>query len=190
MFRLPRQLPVLFALSSLAFCSGDGYSRQNVSIPPRRSGLVQHDQLLKATGYLAIPMQRYAFLDWMRVEATIGDARIDLLIDTGAHITTLDTEKAKRFNLNWTPTQETHSNLMNVDSPSSTHPCNGITFGCLKTGPFTLRSFDLAEVKGSLARNDKAHFDGILGADLLKTHGAIIDYGSMTLYLRDLTPVK
>jgi hypothetical protein len=45
---------------------------------------------------------------------------------------------------------------------------------------------DLGHVNGAFARKGASPIDAILGVDAFDAHAAVIDYGSNSLFLRDL----
>lgn len=177
----------VFIALCIVLGGGLGYSRQPHSNDPPAAGI---GQSLKTRGYVTIPLRRYQNTDFIYVEAKIGGVLQNLLVDTGASSTVLDAERSKKVGLKWKQTSDVPVNLLSVDTPSMVSPCDGIVFGLHQSRALQLWTLDLSAVKAALRERGETSFDGVLGADFLRMHTAIVDYESMTLFVRDMKPAK
>jgi predicted aspartyl protease len=126
-------------------------------------------------GSVAVPV-RYAPLNKMIITVSINGHAANLLVDTGASQTMLDTESAQllgvaanqfggrryigyqRFNGQLTPIAFVRN----------------LTAGALNLGNLNVALID-SSGRGSFASNAGAHIDGILAADVLLPHKAVIN---------------
>ena len=105
-----------------------------------------------------------------------------MLLDTGAPNTRADAERTKALELPWRYLDE------GVFGPGwgKMGYCElaGMKIGTVDIRPFQVRTKDESEFNQLLASYGDLPIDGILGADVLEPHAAVIDYPSRTLFLR------
>ena len=143
-------------------------------------------QFLTSIGYTAIPF-RQNIAGQLLINAKINEVDGVYILDTGASATVIDTKQVDhlKLKLNHDETELTgggfgaHS-VENVPSYSNTIEINGFKIDNLLVAVMSLET-----AWQSLAQAG-AHDElfGIIGVDVLKTGNAIIDFSTMSLYLR------
>lgn len=143
-------------------------------------------QFLTSMGYTAIPF-RQNVTGQLLINAKINDVDGVYILDSGAGQTVVDAKQLGTLNLklNYEETALTgggvgaHS-IENVPSYN-----NKLEINNFKIDNLIVAVMSLETAWESLARAG-AHDElfGIIGVDILKTGNAIIDFGTMTLYLK------
>jgi len=140
--------------------------------------------LLEDKGFFRIPLKKLASTHYL-VRAKIHNKEARLILDTGASTTCVDIKKAEHFDILHEKsnimatgagalgmeTQVSHKNQLHIGSWKDTHV--GVVL------------FNLSHINTALQEAGEDPVDGILGADFLKKHRAVIDYGRNCLYLKD-----
>jgi hypothetical protein len=112
----------------------------------------------------------------------VGDQKFLLLLDTGAPNTHVDPARTKSLDLPWRYLDEA------VFGPGwgkiGYAELAGMKIGAVEIRPFHVRTKDETQLNALLVTYGDAPIDGILGADVLEPHAAVIDYPSRTLFLR------
>jgi hypothetical protein len=122
---------------------------------------------LKKQGYVAVPLQRSD--DRLRVRVTVRGKELSLALDTGAGHTYFDRYRVRHLGLEW-----------NDDDCCE---LEGLEIGGLKSGPLRIDTFDLTGDNRVLRMMNQPQIDGLLGADVLRPFGAVIDHAGAVLYL-------
>ena len=140
-------------------------------------------QFLRSRGYgrvrlLTLPTNHYV------VNATLNGTGGRFILDTGASTTCVSTELAKHFHLNPKPSEEKASSASANELDTEVAHHNELLIGSWfsKRRPVVL--FDMQAVNNALQKHHIETVDGIIGADILKSVKAIIDYKNDWLYLR------
>jgi hypothetical protein len=151
-------------------------------------------ETLLRSGYIEI---RGWLLSGMLVEVEFKDQRFNLVVDTGSDFTVLDSAEAKRLGLS--PVKEDHpaigsllpehygGNMIGMGKVGA-HEFKVATVQNMKLGKRTLNTVHVGTVDLSSWQLGKpgtfgANTYGLLGSDLLKANGALIDFDSGTLWL-------
>ncbi len=134
-------------------------------------------------GYVALPLKKSP-LNHFELRGTLNNQPVLLMLDTGASHTGLDEQSAERLHLLSEASDEKAGGLGNSEMTVSQCVIDTLTLGELRFESVPAFVADLSHVNAALAVANADSVDGILGADLLNHHGAIIDYGSSTLYLK------
>ncbi|HEY1380120.1 MAG TPA: retropepsin-like aspartic protease [Gemmataceae bacterium] len=118
------------------------------------------------------------------IEATIGGEPLLLLLDCGAATVAIDPVAAQRLNLTPGPADKRVVGL-----GAGGVVARSVRLPALALGTFTAEwvaavVLDLGPVNASRARSRERPVDGVLGADFLEAHGAMIDYPNRRLVLR------
>jgi len=131
---------------------------------------------LEKDGYLSVPLHpaKTAFL---HVNVRVNNERHVLIVDSGWTRTGIGASQAKKLGLEWIKTGAT-SITQTGDHPACYCEIDNLEIGTFKTGRRSI-----SNVHASLIDHDQ-HVDGLLGADLLVAHQAIVDFGKRKLYLR------
>ena len=136
--------------------------------------------LLTSQGYTAIDLEVAA--GHLKVAAVINGAPCHLLVDTGAFLTTLDQQFARAARIGG------HNSGMYAHGfGTKARPIQVSQFPEFKVGNFMIKNASVAisELDPELlGQTEKTRAAGLLGAEYLGLHGAVIDLNSLTLYLR------
>ena len=140
-------------------------------------------QFLRSRGYgrvrlLTLPTNHYVVI------ATLNSTLGRFILDTGASTTCVSTELAKHFHLNPKPSEEKASSASANELDTEVAHHNELLIGSWfsKRRPVVL--FDMQAVNHALQKHHIETVDGIIGADILQSVNAIIDYKNDWLYLR------
>jgi Aspartyl protease len=120
------------------------------------------------------------------VNATVGSKKLRFILDTGSSTTWVDKDRTKELNLVWKPTGVNWSGqdpFWNWDH-SMNCEIRGLKFGALNTESIVVGAFDAYKANCTfVAHGEFLMIDGLLGADVLLKHSAMVDFGSMQLIL-------
>ena len=140
--------------------------------------------LLTKQGYT--PIELTIVQGHLRVAAMVHGTPCLLIVDTGAYFTTLDQQFARKARIGGYESSAYAQGL-----GTKARPIRVSRFPEFKVGDFTIKNASVTiteldpEMLGSGGKTSAA---GLLGADYLGLHGAIIDLNSGTLYLRPAKP--
>ena len=141
------------------------------------------NQFLRSRDYtrvrlLTLPTNHYVVI------ATLNGTAGRFILDTGASTTCVSTELATHFHLNPKPSEEKASSASanEVDTEVAHH--NKLVIGSWSSKRRSVVLFDMQAVNHALQKHDIEAVDGIIGADILQSVNAIIDYKNDWLYLR------
>ena len=138
---------------------------------------------LEQQGYAAVPMQRLP-TGHFAIAGTAGANAIDMIIDTGASHTVIDIEGAERLAL---ATEDRGGRATGFGMTSQSVESGfleDVTLGPARFESLRVTVLDLSQVNRVLRRMGNSPVDGVLGADVLMSQQAVIDYGSLTLYFK------
>ena len=140
-------------------------------------------QFLRSRGYtrvrlLTLPTNHYVVI------ATLNGTEGRFILDTGASTTCVSTELATHFHLNPKPSEEKASSASANELDTEVAHHNELLIGSWfsKRRPVVL--FDMQAVNHALQKHHIETVDGIIGADILQSVNAIIDYKNDWLYLK------
>jgi uncharacterized protein (TIGR03067 family) len=136
-------------------------------------------------GYSAVPLKtsgRYWMTYW--VECEVGGRPVKLIVDTGAAYTVIVPELAtllglklgKSWRLSWA------GGIKSEARPSAVR----VKVGTADRDAFPVQVIDLSDVFAGSQGVDGIEFAGLLGADFLDEHNAILDFRGRRLLLRDV----
>jgi hypothetical protein len=138
-------------------------------------------ETLERKGYVAIELEKMR-TGYFGVRVKVGDKKFQMLLDTGAPNTHADPERTKSLGLPWRYLDEA------VFGPGwgkmGYAELVGMKIGSIEVRPLSVRTKDETQLNALLATYGDLPIDGILGADVLDPHAAVIDYASRTLFLR------
>ena len=140
-------------------------------------------QFLRKRGYgrvrlLTLPTNHYV------VNATLNGTGGRFILDTGASTTCVSTELATHFHLNPKPSEEKASSASSNELETELAHNNELLIGPWSSKRRSVVLFDMQAVNNALQKNHIETVDGIIGADILQSVNAIIDYKNDWLYLR------
>ena len=140
-------------------------------------------QFLRSRGYtrvrlLTLPTNHYVVI------ATLNGTVGRFILDTGASTTCVSTELATHFHLNPKPSEEKASSASANELDTEVAHNNELVIGSWSSKRRSVVLFDMQAVNHALQKHDIETVDGIIGADILQSVNAIIDYKNDWLYLR------
>ena len=140
-------------------------------------------QFLRSRGYtrvrlLTLPTNHYVVI------ATLNGTAGRFILDTGASSTCVSTELATHFHLNPKPSEEKASSASANELDTEVAHHNELVIGSWSSKRKSVVLFDMQAVNHALQKHDIETVDGIIGADILQSVNAIIDYKNDWLYLK------
>ena len=140
-------------------------------------------QFLRSRGYtrvrlLTLPTNHYVVI------ATLNGTLGRFVLDTGASSTCVSTELATHFHLNPKPSEEKASSASANELDTEVAHHNELVIGSWSSKRRSVVLFDMQAVNHALQKHNIEVVDGIIGADILQSVNAIIDYKNDWLYLR------
>ena len=140
-------------------------------------------QFLRKRGYgrvrlLTLPTNHYVVI------ATLNSTEGRFILDTGASTTCVSTELATHFHLNPKPSEEKASSASSNELETELAHNNELLIGPWSSKRRSVVLFDMQAVNNALQKHHIETVDGIIGADILQSVNAIIDYKNDWLYLR------
>ena len=140
-------------------------------------------QFLRSRGYtrvrlLTLPTNHYVVI------ATLNGTLGRFILDTGASSTCVSTELATHFHLNPKPSEEKASSASANELDTEVAHHNELVIGSWSSKHRSVVLFDMQAVNHALQKHDIETVDGIIGADILQSVNAIIDYKNDWLYLK------
>lgn len=140
-------------------------------------------QFLRSRGYtrvrlLTLPTNHYVVI------ATLNGTLGRFILDTGASTTCVSTELATHFHLNPKPSEEKASSASANELDTKVAHHNELVIGSWSSKRRSVVLFDMQAVNHALQKHDIETVDGIIGADILQSVNAIIDYKNDWLYLK------
>jgi hypothetical protein len=116
--------------------------------------------------------------------AMVNGHAANLWLDTGAGQTVLDLKFARELGLSLTPDACRGAGAGGGGLAVLTTVVSRLTLAGFTELDFRCLAMDLDHVNAGLKQRGVAPIDGIVGADLLETREAVIDYKASVLYLR------
>ena len=140
-------------------------------------------QFLRSRGYtrvrlLTLPTNHYVVI------ATLNGTAGRFILDTGASSTCVSTELATHFHLNPKPSEEKASSASANELDTEVAHHSELVIGSWSSKRRSVVLFDMQAVNHALQKHDIETVDGIIGADILQSVNAIIDYKNDGLYLK------
>jgi predicted aspartyl protease len=117
----------------------------------------------------------------------IGGTDVTMILDSGASATVVDRASAARVGLTGL---EVGDVAAGAGGRLETHMASvdDLTLGAVAVAVERVAVMDLSHVNDQLMAIGEARVDGVVGADILNRHAALIDYGPPGLYLRTDEP--
>ena len=116
--------------------------------------------------------------------ATLNGVNCRFSLDTGASSTCVSTELAVHFHLNAKPSEEKASSASANELDTEVAHHNTLKIGSWSSKRRSVVLFDMQAVNLALQKLDIESVDGIIGADILQSTKAVIDYQNDWLYLK------
>lgn len=138
---------------------------------------------LKSLGYSEIPFVINR-VNHIAIRAKVNGAEVVLIVDTGASRTCLAKSCAERLNLTVGKTEAVVS-LALMEKTQAFCKLESIEIGSLHLTNFETWLIDFSYVNMIVQAKGEEICDGVLGADILQNHAAVIDYRCRKLYLQN-----
>jgi hypothetical protein len=152
-------------------CGPDGGEKAAAEPEVRARGL---GDFFSKQGYKAVPLQRLGAE--LVVQVRIGQNKLLLCLDTGASQTVLDRYRVRNLDLNWDKNDESDLDELQI--------------GEIRKGPIRVAAYDMTANNRSLRYYNCPDIDGLLGADVIRSLGAVIDHPGGVLYMHKPEPRK
>jgi hypothetical protein len=140
-------------------------------------------QLLKSKNYTRVRLQTLPTKHYV-VVVTLNGVEGRFILDTGASSTCVSTELAMHFHLNAKPSEEKASSASANELDTEVAYHNELIIGKWSSKRRTVVLFDMQAVNLALQKLDIKIVDGIIGADVLQSTKAVVDYQNDWLYLK------
>lgn len=140
-------------------------------------------QFLLDKGYAKVKLH-LTKTNHFEIKATINGHKGLFILDTGASNSCVGFDSANTFNLKVkkSDTMAAGAGAVNMETKISNK--NKIKIGKWKQDKLALVLFNLSHVNTALTNHNSKSVDGIIGADILKSAEAVIDYKARYLYLK------
>lgn len=138
---------------------------------------------LKKKGYHKIPLTMTK-TNHLELSAKINGTAGRFILDTGASNTCIGSDRIAYFKLKSKESKIKAAGAGATDMETLTSKKNTIDIGKWRHKKLKIVLFDLVHVNTALITHDAEPVDGIIGADVLNTGKAIIDYKKKVLYLK------
>ena len=142
-------------------------------------------ELLEAAGYRRIPLSRND-TGHFQATGTLAGRPLTVLVDTGADSTLVSIDVARELGLALEPLKGAGGGAGGVNLDIFKVSGGDLQVGDVRPRAKALYAMDLSHVNAAFARQGASHIDAILGVDVFDAHSAVIDYGSNSLFLRDI----
>jgi hypothetical protein len=139
---------------------------------------------LKTKKYLKIPLS-LSRTNHLELQAEINGIPGRFILDTGASSTCVGIDRGTFFKLVSENSEIKAAGAGATGMPTMVSRNNTIRIGKWKRKRQDVVLFDMVHVNEALLLYEAPAVDGIIGADLLKKAGAVIDYKSPGLYLKE-----
>ena len=144
--------------------------------------MTQLRELLEAKKFSRIPLRKLQSGHYC-LTAKVNGISGTFILDTGASTSCIGFHSIPQFKLDTEDSEIKAAGAGAVNMETRLTRGNTLSMGnkLLKNTSFIL--FDLSHVNEALSQVEETPVQGILGADLLKTLRAVIDYGRNALYI-------
>ena len=132
-----------------------------------------------------VPLSRTG-VGHLEVAGTLNGRDIRILIDTGAASTVASLTRVREWGLQVEPLARCGAGAGGGNLPVFRVVGAELRLGEVVPKLETLLALDLTHVNAALAQKNVAPVDVVLGVDVFDAHAAVIDYGSASLFLREL----
>ncbi|WBX76390.1 retropepsin-like aspartic protease [Tenacibaculum ovolyticum] len=146
-------------------------------------------KILKKKKYLKIKLKKIV-TNHLELKAEINGVKGRFILDTGASNSCVGLDLIEHFKLISEESEIKAAGAGATDMETRKSVSNSLKIGKWKTAQCDLVLFDLSHVNTALTQHDAEKVDGIIGADILESGKAFIDYDKKVLYLKKLNKKK
>ncbi|QOD59376.1 clan AA aspartic protease [Polaribacter haliotis] len=147
------------------------------------------EKILKKNKYVKISLKKIA-TNHLELKAKINGVNGRFILDTGASNSCVGLNAVENFKLIAEESETKAAGAGATDMETQLSENNLLKIGSWKTKKFHLVLFDLSHVNTALTQHNAKEVDGIIGADILQSGKAFIDYNKNVLYLKKLKKNK
>lgn len=122
----------------------------------------------------------------LRLKAYLGQASATLLLDTGASNTLIDKSFALKANIPLKRTSELGLSFGKTTTEIYKMAPQQLLLENFEAVDLEVFAMDLSRTNNVLSSQGELPFDGVLGADFLSKYAAVIEYETLTLYVKPL----
>jgi hypothetical protein len=140
------------------------------------------NKFLKNKGYYSVNLIFLKTKHYL-IEANINGINGKFILDSGASNSCVCITKENKFKLETKKSKISASSATSEISETSISKKNLVSI-CRWENTIDLVTFDMNHINKTFKEKEIEPIDGIIGADLLKTSEAILDYKSNRLYLK------
>ncbi len=140
-------------------------------------------KLLKKKKYLKINLRKIA-TNHLELDAEINGVKGRFILDTGASNSCVGLDMINYFKLDAEESETKAAGAGATDMETQQSENNTLKIDKWKTNKCHLVLFNLSHVNSALTQHNAEEVHGIIGADILESGKAIIDYNKRVLYLR------
>ena len=171
----------LFLLLSLGACAHSSAPLPpSASAQPASGGL---DTQLQALGYQRLALDVLPTGHLLAI-ATVDDDTLRMVVDTGAGGTVLRPEAIQRIQVQTEASDQTVGGIGGAGLQVRTGQVPDLQVGDMAPHAVSFSALDLAGLNAQFGAAGVDPIDGILGADWLTIHGAVLSMADHSLYLR------
>ncbi len=146
-------------------------------------------KVLRKKKYIKIKLKKMV-TNHLELKAEINGVKGRFILDTGASNSCVGIDLIERFNLISEESEVKAAGAGATDMETQKSDNNSLKIGKWSTNQCNLVLFDLTHVNTALTQHDAEKVDGIIGADILESGKAFIDYDKKVLYLKKLKKKK
>lgn len=141
------------------------------------------EKILKKKKYLKIKLKKIA-TNHLELKAKINGIKGRFILDTGASNSCVGLDMIDYFKLDAQESETKAAGAGATDMETQQSENNKLKIGDWKTKKCHLVMFDLSHVNTALTQHKANEVHGIIGADILQSGKAFIDYSNKILYLK------
>ncbi|SRR6266480_3466387 len=138
---------------------------------------------LKSLGYIEVPFT-ITRVNHIVIQAKANGQNVTLIVDTGASRTCIAESCAERLGLK-SGRVEIVASLSIPKKTKSLSKLESLDIGPIRMTDFETWIVDFSYINLIVQMKGEEFCDGVLGADILKSKSAVIDYKCCKLYLKD-----
>ena len=146
-------------------------------------------KVLRKKKYIKIKLKKIV-TNHLELSAKINGVKGKFILDTGASNSCVGLDLIERFNLISEESDVKAAGAGATDMETQKSENNALKIGKWMTNQCNLVLFDLTHVNTALTQHNAEKVDGIIGADILESGKAFIDYDKKVLYLKKLKKSK
>jgi hypothetical protein len=140
-------------------------------------------KILKKEKYSSIQLEKF-ISGHLHLNMKINGVEGRFILDTGAGATVIENTVYEKFKLNIEDSAIKGAGAGGTNMNLKQSAGNKVVIKGVKKSDVTLYVMDLSHVNDAMEKMDIEPVDGVIGADLLKEYGMIIDYPNLMLYYK------